>query len=131
MENLLASSGRQPRLLLIEDHAALGEVTAIMLRAAGIEVRIATSGKDGLQEAAAWCPEIVLCDLTLPDISGLEVARTLRELPQTKSTLIAIHSIMSEREIRSIEQNILAGTINLFLPKPITEENIKRLLVNL
>ena len=128
--NSSACSGPQPRLLLIEDHAELAEVTALILREAGIDVRVAMSGKDALQEAAAWCPEMVLCDLTLPDIPGLEVVQTLRELPQTKNSLIAIHSMMSEWEIRSLEQNIRAGTINLVLSKPITEEKVERLLTN-
>ncbi len=66
------------RVLLVDDEAGLARALAITLRAAGWEVRTAGDGGSALREAAAWHPDVVLLDLGLPDISGLEVIAGLR-----------------------------------------------------
>jgi CheY-like chemotaxis protein len=119
------------RLLLVEDHAALAEVTAEFLRELGLEVQIAKSGEQALEKAVAFLPDIVLCDMRLPDMSGLDVAGALRANPKTKGVLIALHTAMDNVDIHLLERETHAKAVNLFLSKPITEEKLERLLAEL
>jgi CheY-like chemotaxis protein len=116
------------RLLLVEDHAVLAEATAEFLRRMGIEVRIAKSAAEALIVAEAFSPEIVLCDLGLPDHSGLEVARALRAIVDMGNVLFALHTALSDTEIRILERQIHRDEVQLFVSKPITEEKIATLL---
>jgi CheY-like chemotaxis protein len=119
------------RLLLIEDHPALAEATAELLRRAGLEVRIAKSGEGALQMAITFRPDIVVCDMMLPDMSGIEIGRRLRQNPGTRDALIVMHTAMSESELRIFERDVKTADFNLFLTKPMTEEKIERLWVAL
>jgi CheY-like chemotaxis protein len=118
------------RVLLIEDHFGLAEAMAEFLRSTGLEVSIASSGNEALQLAAAFSPEIVLCDMNLPDMAGLDVLRAMRTNPATKDALLVIHTAMSEVEIRMFER-IQRSEVNLFLSKPLTQEKLNRLLAEL
>jgi CheY-like chemotaxis protein len=119
------------RLLLVEDNAVLAEATAEFIRSAGLDVRIAESGAAALQAALAFQPQIVLCDLRLPDMSGLKVARAVRRNPSTKDVLVALHTALDEDDVRSYESADEANAINLFLPKPITTERLEQLITAL
>ena len=117
-----------PRLLLVEDHADLGEATAEFLRCMGLEVQLASTGAAALKSAAVFCPDIVLCDLNLLDMTGLEVAQVLRKNPASKNTLFAIHTAFTEVDICSFERDVPAGDVNLYLSKPLTMEKLDKLL---
>ncbi|MBM4441047.1 MAG: GAF domain-containing protein [Candidatus Rokubacteria bacterium] len=67
-----------PRILLVDDDAALREATADLLRHAGFVVWEARDGAEGLRRAADH-PDLVILDVQLPDIDGFEVCRRLRE----------------------------------------------------
>ena len=69
--------------------------------------------------------------MCLPDMSGLDVARTLRANPNTKNALLAIHTAMSDMDLRAFEQEIHSDEVNLFVSKPLTEEKVDRLLAGL
>jgi two-component system, OmpR family, KDP operon response regulator KdpE len=67
------------RVLVIEDDADIGLFLATNIEAAGFAVEIAACGRDGLDRAAADPPALVILDLGLPDIDGIDVIRRLRE----------------------------------------------------
>src|SRR5258707_9345356 len=68
-------------LLLIDDKPDLiQEQVAHVFRGAGHEIGVARTGEDGVHQAAARAPDVILLDLRLPDISGLEVYRRLRQV---------------------------------------------------
>jgi two-component system KDP operon response regulator KdpE len=69
-----------PRVLLVDDEAQLRRLLRFSLEAAGFEVREAESGRIALGEIALKVPELVILDLGLPDIAGIEVLRTLRQM---------------------------------------------------
>ena len=72
-------------ILVIEDEADLREVIAYNLRREGFEVAETGSGLEGLEKARTKSPGLVLLDLMLPDLDGLEVCRRLRKDPRTAS----------------------------------------------
>ena len=131
-ETLSPTRPQATRLLkLIEDHAELAEATAEFLGTAELEVRIAKSGEDALQMATTFRPDIVLCDMTLPDMLGVEVARALRRNPAMSDALLVMHTAMSDSEIRILEREVKSHEFNLFLSKPMTQEKIDRLWTGL
>jgi CheY-like chemotaxis protein len=114
------SSQGAPNLLLIEDHADLASATAEFLRLLGLDVQIAGSGNQALKMARAFRPAIVLCDLSLPDMSGLEVLRRLRADPKTRHALFAV---CTATDIDEFEEDF-ASEVDLFLSKPITNGDV-------
>lgn len=66
------------RILLVEDDPSIREVTAIGLRNAGFTVETAADGREGLDRFAAEPFDLILLDIMLPRVDGLEVARAIR-----------------------------------------------------
>ena len=116
------------RVLLVEDNADAAEVTALFIGASGLEVLIASSGQDALEIAGTFHPEIVLCDLTLPDMSGLDVLQAMRSLESIKGALLVIFSARSERDLGLLERIVDPSAVDVFLSKPITREALDMLL---
>ncbi|MCU0257980.1 MAG: response regulator transcription factor [Solirubrobacteraceae bacterium] len=72
------SVSRDPRVLVVEDDEDIAQVLQRSLRMEGYEVRLAGDGEAALDEAAVFHPDLVVLDLGLPKLDGLEVARRLR-----------------------------------------------------
>ncbi|MBX6364061.1 MAG: response regulator transcription factor [Gemmatimonadetes bacterium] len=66
------------RILLVEDDRRLAENVAAQLRAAGFAVDVVTGGRQALVEAAVFPYDVIVLDLQLPDLDGVEVCRALR-----------------------------------------------------
>jgi CheY-like chemotaxis protein len=118
-------------VLLVEDNADAAEVTSVFLRANGLEVLIASSGQEAFQIAGALHPEIVLCDLRLPDMSGLDVLQAMRSKESTRDALCVIFSARGERDLRLLERTVDPSVVDVFLSKPITPESLNMLLSRL
>ena len=74
----LPADRRQPRILVVEDEAGLADSVRYALEAEGFDVIVADSGISGLQAARTGGPDLVLLDLMLPEMSGLDVCRQIR-----------------------------------------------------
>src|SRR6266545_699083 len=70
--------GRDPRVLVVEDDEEIAQVLQRSLRLEGYEVRIAGDGETALDQSAAFNPDLVILDLGLPKLDGIDVARELR-----------------------------------------------------
>jgi len=68
----------------------VAEVVVDYLRHAGLETRLAVDGHTGLEIAASWQPDLIVLDLMLPGVSGLEVCRRLRERQDAQAPLPVI-----------------------------------------
>ena len=69
---------RPPRVLVVEDDEEIAQVLQRSLRMEGYEVRTSSDGEAALADADAFSPDLVVLDLGLPKIDGIDVARTLR-----------------------------------------------------
>lgn len=86
----------KPKILVVEDERSLIEVLQYNLEKEGFEVTIATDGQEGVRKAQALLPDLVLLDLMLPVIDGLEVCRHLRSDPKTQAVRILMLTARSE-----------------------------------
>jgi two-component system cell cycle response regulator len=104
------------RVLIIEDNPTNLELMSYILVAFGHSVLTATDGFSGIQAAITETPDLVVCDVQLPDILGFEVARQLRSDPELSSTpLVAVTALamVGDRE------RILGAGFDGYLAKPI------------
>jgi phosphate regulon transcriptional regulator PhoB len=69
----------QNRVLIVDDEPKIIEVVKLYLEREGFQVASATNGKQAIERAASYKPELIILDLNLPDIDGLEVCRTIRK----------------------------------------------------
>jgi DNA-binding response OmpR family regulator len=86
------------RILLIEDDKTIGDVLASSLRAYGHEVMWEPTGESGLAQAASGSVDLVLLDLGLPDLDGIEVCRQLRRV-QPGCVLVMLTARSSEMDV--------------------------------
>ena len=84
------------RILVVEDNARTQEAIALYLRHAGYEVDLAGTGPDALVLAAERQPDLIVLDLMLPGLSGLDVCRALRE--RTDVPIIMVTARTTERD---------------------------------
>jgi two-component system phosphate regulon response regulator PhoB len=84
------------KVLIIEDDRSLCEVLTYNLQAAGYETILATDGQDGLLKAQTKLPDIILLDLMLPVVDGLDVCRRLRAQSSTRDMLILMLTAKAE-----------------------------------
>ena len=122
-----AASAREPsvRVLVIEDNPDAGQILADLLRVRGHEVRLASDGRSGLRLAERFEPEVVVCDLGLPDMSGYEVAEALRGRAGAGPRLLIALSGYAQPEDRARART--AG-FDAHLPKPAPLEQLYALL---
>jgi two-component system, OmpR family, response regulator MprA len=75
----MSVTGRDPRVLVVEDDEEIAQVLQRSLRMEGYEVKLAGDGVRGLEEAHAFLPDLIVLDLGLPRLDGVDVAKRLRE----------------------------------------------------
>src|SRR5256886_7349277 len=84
------------RILLIEDEHALTDVLSYNLEREGYEVQVAHDGQEGLRKAQMQLPDLILLDLMLPKMDGLEVCRELRSGDRTRGIPILMLTAKAE-----------------------------------
>jgi DNA-binding response OmpR family regulator len=75
----METAARPVRVLVVEDDQEIAQVLQRSLRMEGYEVKLAADGVQGLEEAHAFLPDLIVLDLGLPRLDGVDVARRLRE----------------------------------------------------
>jgi DNA-binding response OmpR family regulator len=89
--------GRSPRVLVVEDDNEIAQVLQRSLRLEGYEVRVAGDGIKALEEAHAFLPDLVILDLGLPKLDGIEVAKQLRERDDTPILMLTARDAVEAR----------------------------------
>jgi DNA-binding response OmpR family regulator len=84
--------------VVVDDHPDTAHVMAVALKIEGFEVTTALDGKTGMLRVADDEPDVVLLYITLPDMSGVEVARRIRETTSRNIAIIAVTSLGFERD---------------------------------
>lgn len=109
------------RILVAEDQPDNQEIIRRRLTRRGHEVQVADNGRIAIEVALEWMPDLILMDVSMPEISGLDATTHLRSLPAfTSVPIIAVtaHAMASDR------QRCLAAGCTDFVSKPIEFKNL-------
>ena len=109
-------------ILNVDDNSASRYVKSRILRAAGFEVIEADTGERALSAAAASRPDLVLLDIRLPDISGIEVCRRLRAASSTQH--VPIVHISATHVTPHDEASSLDAGADIYLAEPVEEQEL-------
>jgi len=95
-----SQASRRSRLLVVEDEADLRKSLEYALKASGYEVRVADRGDSAFRVLGEFEPDLVLLDVMLPDISGLDICRQIHRMPLAKRAVVVILSARVEESDR-------------------------------
>lgn len=108
---------KNPRILLVEDEIAAAEAIGYLLQMNGFQVVNASDGREALERLDEIIPDLVLTDIMMPWMDGLELAQHIRERPELRDLPIVVmsaaHSILPPETAVSVS-----------LPKPIDFPNL-------
>jgi two-component system, cell cycle response regulator len=110
------------RVLLIDDNPYALQTVQSALVGTGYDVDTATNGAEGLEKAAAAPPDVVLLDLVMPGMSGIEVLRQLRANPVLAEVSIVVVTSLDDRATRL---EALGAGADEFLGKPINVPELR------
>jgi CheY-like chemotaxis protein len=100
------------RILVVDDETIQRELLAAVLESEGFTVIQAAGGREAIQVAIAIKPDLVLLDLMMPDVTGLDVVRALRANPDTKTTPIMI---LTAKDLTETDKGHLNGHVSAIL----------------
>lgn len=107
--------GIKGRILVVEDEPDIRKTLEFAVRSCGYEVHSAENGKTALYEIESFLPDLVLLDIMLPDMSGLEICQNLRSNRERKQSAIIILSARTEETDRVVGFELGADD---YVPKP-------------
>src|SRR5687767_2533981 len=88
-----ARSSERPRVLLVDDNEAILARARAVLAPACVVVGTATDGPSGLRAATALLPDVIVLDISMPDMTGFEVAARLRQARSTAAIIfLTVHA---------------------------------------
>ena len=121
-------SSRAPRVLVVDDSPHVRALFGRFLATPGMAVSFAEDGLVGLAQARVRTPDVIVCDLEMPNMDGLALCRALRDDPSTKDVLILVVSGNAPTQARAA----LEAGCNAVLAKPCSQallvETIRHLL---
>ncbi len=115
------------RVLVVDDNRDGAASLAMLLTVMGHETRIAHDGLDGVEQAEAFRPDLIVLDIGLPKLNGFDVCRRIREMAWAKDTLIVAATGWGQEEDRRRSRQ--AG-FDHHLVKPVDGVEVSRLLAD-
>lgn len=106
-------------VLVVEDEPAIAELVEDALSMHGFSVEVAHDGREGLRRILEHAPDVVLTDLMMPFVSGVELAAAIRDEPHSKAIPIVLMSAIDRPPGHARD------LFDAFLPKPF---DVKKLL---
>ena len=111
------AESRRKKILIVDDESPIAELIAEFCQMLGYETKILMSGEGVLAAVKSYMPTLVTLDLLMPNVTGFEVLKSLKEDSETKSIpVIVISAVVSEisgSEITELSQAILSKPVRL------------------
>lgn len=118
-------SGNALDIVVVEDNDDIADVLSEWLGELGHTVRVGRTGSAGVAQTRERVPDLVICDLGLPDVDGLEVCRQVRRLPlERQPVMVALTGWGREDDLRST----CAAGFEHHLVKPVAADKLEDLL---
>src|SRR5690606_30593176 len=109
------------KVLLIEDDVSLRGNTSEILELSGYEVIVASNGKMGVEKAIQLHPDIIVCDIMMPELDGYGVLELLFKIENTKSIPFIFLSAKTDRKDVRLGMNLGADD---YITKPFNEDDL-------
>jgi two-component system cell cycle response regulator DivK len=116
------------KILIVEDHPDVRRVLTLSLGRLGYEILEADTGGSGIALTLSESPDLVLVDLSLPDVSGLEVAKAIKHNPRTAEIPLVALSGHSEQQLAP---KALEAGLTAYLMKPIDTQRLAKVIEEL
>lgn len=113
------------RILYVEDNYQNKRLVKKILTAKGYEVLEADDGEQGVQMAIQEMPDLILMDISIPGIDGIEATRLIKEHPDTTNIPVVA---LTANAMRGDRERFLAAGCDDYLPKPISTPDLLRVL---
>jgi CheY-like chemotaxis protein len=104
------------RILYVEDAEVIRDTIARLLELHGYKVAYAQNGKEGVDKAISWGPDVILMDLRMPVMDGFKAMEEIKEDPRTRGTPVFVISAWSGKKERT--QAKLSGADGFFVKPP-------------
>lgn len=102
-------------VLIVDDDPFISGLASAKARQLGHQVEVAENGEDGLRMALSLQPDLIVLDLMMPKLTGIEVCRSVRAVPAMRATPIIM--LTGKGQERDIEEGFAAGATD-YLVKP-------------
>jgi CheY-like chemotaxis protein len=113
------------KILVVDDNEASAKTTGWTMEMLGQEARVVFKGADAIPLALSFQPDIIILDISLPDINGFELCQKLRQEPSLKHTLFVAQTGWDQEEYR--KRSTEAG-FHYHLVKPVEMSTFQQLL---
>jgi two-component system cell cycle response regulator DivK len=116
------------KILIVEDNPASMRLIRMVLRNKGYSLLEATDGEEALAVAIEGCPDLIVVDIQLPKMDGLEVTRRLRQTSRFKQTpIIALTASAMEGD----REKIIAAGCDEYISKPVNTRQFPQLVAEM
>ena len=117
----IATAPTTRTILVIEDYSDTRELLSVLLRKRGYEVLEAEDGLEGFLKATGTRPDLIIMDLALPEMDGVEATRRIHDTPKLAHIPIIVLSAYLTPDVERAVFN--AGCVEMF-PKPFDSESL-------
>ena len=116
------------KILIAEDNPQNMRLLEMTLRAGGYTLLKATDGEEALDVALKERPALIIMDIQLPKLSGLEVTRKLRQVPEFNNVSIVA---VTAYAMKGDEEKFIAAGCNAYLAKPINTRELPKMIAEM
>jgi CheY-like chemotaxis protein len=110
------TEGTKKKILLVDDSSTALMIERMLLNGASYELSVARDGREAVQKATAERPDLILMDVVMPNMTGIEACRELRSREETKAIPIILVTTRGESE--NVEKGFASGCSD-YVTKPI------------
>ena len=116
------------RILIVEDDSNILISIEFLLKDAGHEVAIARDGREALEAAMSWRPDLIVLDIMLPLVNGFEVCRQIRASPELGNVKLLMLTARGRES--EVEKGLALGA-DAYLTKPFATQDLVRTVAEL
>lgn len=114
------------KILIVDDEALVRDVLSMRLAGEGFTVFEAANGKEGLEQAFKNHPDLILLDLIMPQVDGIELLKTIRQDPWGKTAHIIVMTNLNDA--KSVEDSVTQGVRDYLVKVDQTPDEMVRIV---
>lgn len=112
------------KLLIVDDELDVREFARHFFRKRGIDVSVASTGGEALLAVEAVCPDLILLDIRMEDMSGVDVLKELRR----RNNVVKVVMVSGVEDERVIQETVALGALG-FIHKPLILEELEKVVL--